>query len=401
MSVLVRSVVGPLAILTGFLAESAAAQQWPSPGQQVIHNASRGDRQLTTGSIPPMTVRSATAAAIQRPVAAAPAPRPAAPIPTRQAEPAIPAMDLFFLTNAARYTGIPFRSGKQDPAVLRLQIMLDRVHASPGAIDGYWGGNVQKAVKAAREMYGLPVRETVDEQLWTVLEQADPSPPLKRYVLTAADVAGPFVPQIPTDYAELAQLERIAYRNPQEALGEKFHMDEKLLRQLNPNARFVAGEEILVTNVGKPSTAKISYLIADKERRQLLGYGADARLLVAYPATIGSTSTPSPVGIHAVKAIAVDAEYWYRPQVNFQQGQNAKPLRLAPGPNNPIGAVWIGLDRPTFGIHGTPEPSRIDKTNSHGCIRLTNWDVLELVKLVKPGVTVEFYQPSHMVGSAN
>jgi len=387
MSVLLRSLIGPLALVTSLGAECAAQQG----GYPPYHAPTQGRGDITTGSIPPVGLPM---------VAAMPA-RPSAPLPQKSAEPAIPAMDLFFLTNAARYTGLPPKPGKQDPVVLRLQIMLDRIHASPGAIDGYWGSNVQKAVKAAQEMLGLPVNGRVDERLWAALEQADPNPPLKRYVLTAADVAGPFVPHIPTDYAELAKLERIAYRNPQEALSEKFHMDEKLLRQLNPNARFVAGEEILVTDVGRPLTKKVAYLIADKERRQLLGYGEDARLLVAYPATIGSTSTPSPTGIHAVKAIAVDAEYWYRPQVNFQQGQNNKPLRLAPGPNNPIGAVWIGLDKPTFGIHGTPEPSRIDKTNSHGCIRLTNWDVLELVKLIKPGVTVEFYQPSHQVGAAN
>ena len=115
---------------------------------------------------------------------------------------------------------------------------------------------------------------------------------------------------------------------------------------------------------------------------------------MAYPATIGSTDMPSPSGIHAIKAVAINPVYWYRPKVNFQQGKNDKVLKLAAGPNNPVGAVWIGLDKPTYGIHGSPEPSKIDKTNSHGCLRLTNWDAKELVHLVRPGVMVEFVDPT-------
>ncbi|WP_170984217.1 L,D-transpeptidase family protein [Rhodoligotrophos defluvii] len=343
---------------------------------------------LITGSIP------------RDPNQVAPSPRSGSLTQIPPSHSRIPAEDLIALTNAAPFGGRPFKPGKQDPVVLKLQIMLDRAHASPGVIDGYWGENVRKAVFAAREMLGLPLSDKVDHDLWARLESLDPTPPLRAYTLTAKDVAGPFAPEIPKDYSELAKLPRIAYRSVQELISERFHMDEKLVRQLNPEVRFIEGEQIIVADTGKPYHAKVAQLIADKQRKQLLGYGADGRLLVAYPATIGSTSTPSPTGIHAIKAIAVDAEYWYRPQVNFKQGENDKPLRLAPGPNNPIGSVWIGLDKPTFGIHGTPEPSKIDKTNSHGCIRLTNWDVEELVKLVRPGITVEFYDPTAMASAA-
>jgi lipoprotein-anchoring transpeptidase ErfK/SrfK len=111
---------------------------------------------------------------------------------------------------------------------------------------------------------------------------------------------------------------------------------------------------------------------------------------VSYPATIGSQAVPAPSGIHKVAAIARDAAYYYRPDVNFQQGDNTEPLTIPPGPNNPIGTTWIDLTEPTYGIHGTPEPARIDKTNSHGCVRLTNWDVEELAGLIAKGVPVEF-----------
>ncbi|MGF7158553.1 lipoprotein-anchoring transpeptidase ErfK/SrfK [Rhodoligotrophos appendicifer] len=312
----------------------------------------------------------------------------------------VPAEDLIPLTNAAVFQSRPFKAEKQDPIVLKLQVMLDRAHASPGVIDGFWGDNVRKAVTAAQEMHGLPITGRIDQQLWDVLAGLDTTPPLRTYVVTEKDVAGPFVAKTPRDYAELSKMETIAYRTIEEMIGEKFHMDEKLVRQLNPKSGFNAGDEIIIADTGKPFKANVVHLIADKQRKQLLGYGSDARLLVAYPATIGSSDMPSPAGTHAVKAIATKAEYWYRPKVNFQQGKNTEVLRLAPGPNNPIGSTWIGLDKPTFGIHGTPEPSKIDKTNSHGCVRLTNWDVEELVHLVKPGVPVEFYDSNNVVGSA-
>jgi lipoprotein-anchoring transpeptidase ErfK/SrfK len=176
-----------------------------------------------------------------------------------------------------------------------------------------------------------------------------------------------------------------------ELLAERFHMDEGFLRKLNPTADFTkAGTTIMVADTGPPASARVARLVAHKASKQLLGYDAAGALVVAYPATIGSSDLPSPTGIHAVKALAIDPEYWYRPKVNFQQGDNAQPLRLKAGPNNPVGSVWIGLDKPTYGIHGTPEPSRIDKTSSHGCVRLTNWDARELARLVEIGVPVEF-----------
>ena len=131
-------------------------------------------------------------------------------------------------------------------------------------------------------------------------------------------------------------------------------------------------------------------VIADKERAQLIGLDAAGHIVVAYPATIGSVETPSPSGVHTVNAIAINAAYYYRPDVNFVQGENHEPLTIPPGPNNPIGTTWIDLTEPTYGIHGTPEPSKIDKTNSHGCVRLTNWDAEELAGLVTKGVPVTF-----------
>ena len=296
-------------------------------------------------------------------------------------------------------TALKGGSKQPSPEVARLQILLARSHVSPGVIDGLSGGNLSKAVSALENMNGMPSTGRMSPAVDQILAAVGEKPVFTSYVISASDAAGPFTPVIPKDYAELAQLPRLGYKSIVEMLGEKFHMDEGFLRRLNPGARFAAGETITVADVGPPARTKVYHLVADRDARQLLGYDQAWNLVVAYPATIGSTDMPSPSGMHNVKAIAVDPVYWYRPKVNFQQGKNDKPLKIPPGPNNPVGAVWIGLDKPTYGIHGTPEPSRIDKTNSHGCLRLTNWDALELAHLVRPGVDVDFVDPSATTAS--
>lgn len=332
------------------------------------------------------------------------APPPAAPARSSRpaaATPAYPVDLLIALANDAVYSPDPFPKGQQsDPRMIKLQILLDRSNASPGVIDGIDGGNVSKAVAAFEMMVGHPVDGVVDAELWAALQATSDEPVLVAYEITEADVAGPFTPVLPADYAEQALLPAAGYRDPVEMLAERFHMDEAFLRRLNPDVDFMApGTVVTVANPGKPAKAKVASLVADKTRKQLLGYDAAGRLVVAYPATIGSSDMPSPSGVHAVKAIAINPDYWYRPKVNFQQGENSKALRLPPGPNAPVGAVWIGLDKPTYGLHGTPEPSKIDKTNSHGCVRLTNWDANELAHLVGPGVPVDFRDPEVVAAS--
>ena len=289
------------------------------------------------------------------------------------------------------FDGNPIPEG-QSAIVLKLQVLLDRAGFSPGVIDGVMGGNVAKAIVATEFVSGLPQDGLLDADVWNVLLPLAQEPVLVGYRITPEDLAGPFVPDLPSDYGALAKLPRSAFRTPSEMFAERFHMDEDLLIQLNASVDLgVPGTVIAVTAVGPPkSGVAVTYLIADKSRAQLLGYGEGNRLVVSYPATIGSTAMPSPSGRHLVNAIAPDAAYYYRPDVNFRQGDNTEPLTIPPGPNNPIGTTWIDLTEPTYGIHGTPEPSRIDKTNSHGCVRLTNWDVEELVGLIAEGVPVEF-----------
>ncbi|MFT4184725.1 MAG: L,D-transpeptidase [Rhizobium sp.] len=280
--------------------------------------------------------------------------------------------------------------GKSKMEITALQVFLARQGVSPGAIDGHMGGNVTKAIYAYQQMTG----QTLDpKDTDSILEQLRLSGgmPIVNYTITPADAAGPYVASIPEDYAEKSQMPSLGYTSTTEMLAERFHMDEGYLKELNPGVDFtVPGTTIKVVNTGKSKTGSVAKILADKGRKQVFAYDANGTLVAAYPASIGSADTPSPSGTVTVERVAFNPGYTYNPKINFQQAGNDKVLNIPPGPNGPVGTVWMALSKPTYGIHGTPDPSRIGKTQSHGCVRLTNWDATELAKMVKPGVVVEF-----------
>ncbi len=274
--------------------------------------------------------------------------------------------------------------------VAALQILLDRGGASPGVVDGKFGSNVDKAIVAYNSITGHNLKSTDTAGIKQALA-ASGGDPFTTYTITAADAAGPFVASVPEDYSEKAKLDKLGYTSTSEMLAEKFHMDEGYLKSLNPEANFGrVGTILRVANIGAPVKTKVARIVADKPGKQVRAFDADDKLVAVYPATIGSSDTPSPTGTHAVARVAFDPEYTYNPKINFKQGENDQILTIPPGPNGPVGSIWIALDKPTYGIHGTPEPSTIGKTESHGCVRLTNWDAQELAKLVSAGVSVEF-----------
>ncbi|AWC22447.1 Putative L,D-transpeptidase YkuD [Aminobacter sp. MSH1] len=280
--------------------------------------------------------------------------------------------------------------GREDVAAL--QILLDRAGASPGVIDGRFGSNVDKALAAYNELTGTSLKSTDAEGIKQALAETG-GDAFGSYTITPEDAAGPFVASVPADYSEKAKLERMAFTSVTEMLAERFHMDENYLKAINPEANFNRpGTIVKVANFGKLVNKPVARIIADKSLKQVRAYNAEGQLVAAYPATIGSSDTPSPTGIHAVSRVALDPNYTYNPKINFKQGENDKVLTIPPGPNGPVGSVWIALDKPTYGIHGTPDPSKIGKTESHGCVRLTNWDARELAKIVKSGVPVEFME---------
>nr|WP_234903082.1 L,D-transpeptidase [Ensifer adhaerens] len=284
----------------------------------------------------------------------------------------------------------PFHSRQSeapDPAIIRLQVLLDRAGASPGVIDGHAGDNVQKAITAFEAMQGLPVDGDLDRETIARLETREPI--IITYVVSDADLEN-LTESIPHDFAKMARMDHLGFTSVAERLSERFHMDIDLFHALNPHATLAVGGKVRVTGTGSPKTGQVARIEVDSRRGQARAFEADGLLIAAYPATIGSEETPAPTGNHKVKGVAHLPDYTYNPKVNFQQGKNADVLTLPSGPNNPVGTVWIDLTKPTYGIHGTPEPSLIDKVGSHGCVRLTNWDAEELASMVKPGVAVIF-----------
>jgi lipoprotein-anchoring transpeptidase ErfK/SrfK len=276
--------------------------------------------------------------------------------------------------------------------ILKLQILLDRAHMSPGVIDGRMGESTEQALRAFEKKWGLPTDGRLDPQTWAALDRGG-TEVLMSYETTQEDLAGPFVDKVPEDFAEMAKMERLSYTGVAELLAEKFHTDPELLAALNPGARFDRpGGRIYVPNIRVSVDDKVEKVELDKSEGVLRGYGSDGALLVAYPATIGSGQNPSPSGDMTVKGIAKNPKYEYRPEKNFQQDDNDEPLTLPPGPNGPVGSIWIELSEETYGIHGTADPELIGKSVSHGCVRLTNWDAQELGRLVKPGTQVRFVE---------
>jgi lipoprotein-anchoring transpeptidase ErfK/SrfK len=290
--------------------------------------------------------------------------------------------------------------------IVAVQVSLDRAGFSPGVIDGQEGENTRKALDAYRQRHGK-----------------DPEPagdPLLRYTITDGDVAGPFAEQIPDNLPEQAKLESLTYASVVELLAERFHATPALLKKLNPQAAFGAGEQINVPNVdafivpvpriegtpagakpiatsgrrGTPAAKPVSkpdVVVTVSRATSALTVTDDRDQMVFFaPVTTGSEHDPLPIGEWKVTGIHFSPKFHYNPDLFWDADPSHSKATLAHGPNNPVGAVWIDLSKEHYGLHGTPEPSTVGKTASHGCVRLTNWDALKLAGLVKPGTRVVF-----------
>ena len=267
----------------------------------------------------------------------------------------------------------------------KLQALLNWQQNGVGAVDGSWGKNSRKAMQAFQMANGLAVTDTLNTETWQALTKNDKlmqQPVLVSYQLTDADI-NIKTTTIPAGAEAKAKLEGMYYETVIEGLAEKFHISENYLKALNPNAKFSVGETITVYNPGNPNTKPVSRVIADKTTETLYAYDDEGSLVASYPTTVGSTATPSPTGTHTVKVKVHEPNYTYT-------AENGSKSILPPGPNNPVGLVWIGLSKPSYGIHGSPDPARISRQASAGCIRLTNWDALALLGVIQNGATVEF-----------
>lgn len=323
--------------------------------------------------------------------------------------PVAPAMDIRFVAGAketlkginpaavaAAPVAVPIQGDVSGPSVLKTQVYLDRIGFSVGVLDGRWGRNSAVAVYWYQRSRGLEPTGAVDEATFrSIAQSAGAAAPLVQHKLTAEDVKGPFV-KIPEDVYDQEKLDCLCYETLSEKLAERFHTTVDLLALLNPNvdlAQLQEGQSLWAPNV-RPAVTQdrpdIARVVISIKGNSFNAYDAAGRLVLHAPTTLGSEYDPSPTETLRILKTVHDPHFHYQPKLFHEVPDHEPEANLHPGPNSPVGVVWIALSKPHYGIHGTKDPDSIGYASSHGCVRLTNWDAREVGHRISPDVQVEF-----------
>lgn len=352
----------------------------PPPAQSAPNSGQGAAPQPGAPEAPPPAVPAAPAQSQPPSVEAAPAPAPSGPTPEQVTPQAI--------ENAVLQPGVPLTD--QPALLVKVEVLLDRAHNSPGAIDGRPGRNLDHALGIYAHEHKL--QPGLDAAMVASLQKVGGGAITQTYTITPKDEAGPFIGHLPSDFYAQSKLGRMGYTSVEQELAERFHMSQRLLEAMNPGVDFTKpGTQITVVS---PHTgglgAQVARIDVDKTDDEVMAYGADGKLVASFPSTIGSAEHPAPSGHYTVVQVRPNPVYVYDPRVLTWGPRRRGRFTIKPGPNNPTGVIWIGLSKPTYGIHGSPNAELIGKTASHGCVRLTNWDAWDLGNAVKPGAEVAF-----------